>query len=423
MSDSELVSKGPCSDCGSSDACALYDDGHTHCFSCGVTHGASREGSSSEPLSPDLIPGEQAPLASRRLDLKIIEKFDYRVGKQRGETVQLAPYHDASGRVVAQKVRPRDKNRMSWVGDKKAALPLFGQAKWKSGGRMVVVTEGEIDAMSVAQAMGGTWPAVSIPDGAPSAAKAIAKAAAWLEGFDRVVFMFDMDDPGRAASVEAAAVLTPGKAYIAELPLKDANEMVKAGRSKELVDAAWQARAYRPDGIRSVGELKAKALAPPTFGLPFPFRTLTERTYGIRRRELYTIGAGVGSGKTTLFKQLMLSAMFPAMVAEDHEGMDLPPDWQTPRKVGAILLEEAPDKTLKTLAGMRIGKRVHVPGVEFDPAELEAAMEEMDGLLFPLRPLRREGLGRDQERHPLHGPRPGDQGCLPGSPHGPLGVR
>ena len=32
--ESILVSKGSCDECGSSDANALYDDGHTYCFSC-----------------------------------------------------------------------------------------------------------------------------------------------------------------------------------------------------------------------------------------------------------------------------------------------------------------------------------------------------------------------------------------------------
>lgn len=382
--ESELVSKGPCSDCGSSDACALYDDGHTHCFSCGKTHQGQGDGAQkapkSEPLSPDLVRGTAEPLTKRKLSLKTVEKFDYRVGSFRGQPVQIAAYHDASGRVVAQKLRFADKTDMPWMGNKKAALPLFGQSKWRDGGRMVVVTEGELDAMSVAQAMGLTWPAVSLPDGAHSAAKAIGKAAGWLEKFDRIVLMFDMDEAGQEAAVEAAALLTPGKVYIAALPLKDASDMVQAGRSKELVDAAWEAPQYRPDGILTVAELKERAVLPPTYGLPFPFPTLTKATYGIRRGELYGYGAGVGSGKTTLFKQLMLTTMMPELI-EDHSGIEVAQSG--PRKVGALLLEENPVKTLRTLAGMAMGKRIHVPGVEFDPEVLRATMDRMDGLFFP----------------------------------------
>lgn len=271
---------------------------------------------------------------------------------------------------------------MHWRGKKKAALPLFGQSKWQKGGRMVVVTEGEIDAMSVAQAMGLSWPAVSIPDGAHSAHKWVAKASDWLESFERVVFMFDMDDDGREAAVAAAEIITPGKAFIAELPLKDASEMLQAGRAKELVRAAWDARPYRPDGIRTVAELKHEAMTPPQWGLPWPWRGLTEATYGIRRGEIHMIGAGVGSGKTTAFKQLMASFARPELI-QDHDGIDLPPHALEPRKVGSILLEErAGRKTLKTVAGMIAGKRFHVPGVEFSEEELSDAIDSLDGLFF-----------------------------------------
>lgn len=387
--ESELLYKGACDFCGSSDARAVYDDGHSYCFACpeetawqaGEGDGTAHE-SSRARLPADLLQGDHAPLGKRKLTLKTVQQFDYRVGTEFGESVQIAPYHDASGRVVAQKIRPRDKASMHWRGKKKAALPLFGQAKWRKGGRQIVVTEGEIDAMSAAQAMNNTWPAVSVPDGAPSAAKAVAQAIDFLESFERVVFMFDMDDPGREAAAECAALITPGKAFIADLPLKDASEMLQAGREKELVNAAWQARPWRPDGIRTVSELRLEAMTPPSYGLPWPWRGITEQTYGIRRGEIQMIGAGVGSGKTTAFKQLMAAAMRPDLV-EDHSGLELPPQALEPRKVGAILLEEPPGrKTLKTVAGIVAGKRFHVPGVEFDPEELTAAIDSLDGLFF-----------------------------------------
>jgi len=58
-----------------------------------------------------------------------------------------------------------------------------------------------------------------------------------------------MDDVGRKGAAECAALLTPGKAYIAEIPLKDPSDMLVAGRAKELVSCLFDAREYRPDGI------------------------------------------------------------------------------------------------------------------------------------------------------------------------------
>lgn len=386
---SELLYKGPCDQCGSSDARAVYDDGHSFCFACpeetawqaGDGEGAAGDARGKPAALPrDLIRGDHAPLNKRKLSLVTCQKFDYRVGTQHGETVQLAPYHNAAGLVVAQKVRPKDKDGIHWVGKKKGILPLFGQSKWKAGGRMVVVTEGELDAMSASQAMGNTWPCVSVPDGAHSAHKAVAEASGWLEQFERVVFMFDMDDHGREAAALCASLVTPGKAFIAELPLKDASEMLQAGRERDIVNAAWQARPYRPDGLRTVADLRMEAMTPPTWGLPYPWKGLTEATMGIRRGEIVMIGAGVGAGKTTAFKQLMAAAMVPELV-EDHAcipGFRWDPE---PRKVGALLLEERPGrKTLKTLAGMVAGKRFHDPRVEYTLEELGAAIDRLDGL-------------------------------------------
>ena len=68
--------------------------------------------------------------------------------------------------------------------------------------------------------------------------KFVAQAIDWLDEYDKVVFCFDMDDVGRGVT-ECAALLTPGKAHIAELPLKDANDMLVANRSKELVNCLF----------------------------------------------------------------------------------------------------------------------------------------------------------------------------------------
>jgi twinkle protein len=68
--------------------------------------------------------------------------------------------------------------------------------------------------------------------------------------------MFDMDEPGAAAAKECAQLFTPGKCKIASLPLKDANEMLKAGRVAEIIDAIWGAKEFRPDGIVTLKDLK-----------------------------------------------------------------------------------------------------------------------------------------------------------------------
>jgi twinkle protein len=226
---------------------------------------------------------------------------------------------------------------------------------------------------------------VSLPQGAGSAKKAITKALQFLEGFEKVVLCFDEDEPGRKALEDVLPLFSPGKAHIAKLPVKDANDMVKAGRSKELVDAIWSAAPYRPSAIIDLDDIFEEACQPAQWGLPWPWLTFTKNTYGIRRGALYVWGAGTGSGKSTLMKQLMASAMRPDL-CEDHSSLGITP---VARKVASLFFEEQAPHTLKTLGGMVIQKRVHVPGVEYDADAHRAAMESFRGLFFPLKPKSR----------------------------------
>lgn len=304
-------------------------------------------------------------LPKRGLSEETCSKFKYGVGtSSHGKTVQVAQYYK-DGAVVAQKVRDSKKN-FAVLGDTKVLSKLlFGQHLWRDAGKRLIITEGEIDAMSVSQAQGNKWPVVSVPSGAQAAAKAVAHNIEWVERFDQVVFCFDSDDPGIQAAKECAQQLSPGKAYIAELPLKDANEMLMAKKGKELIDALWGAKQYRPDGIIDIASLTEAASADIEVGRPWPWDSLTAATYGRRRAELYGFGGGTGCGKSTVFKQ----------IAKHIIEVDRLP-------VGLLMLEEPPHLTAKTVAGMMMGKRVHVPGVDYDKDELRRTLDDLGGRVY-----------------------------------------
>lgn len=383
LNESELLYKTSCPSCGSSDANAIYDDGHSYCYSCrsfGKPDGVEANPTSSrEPRMDGLISGTVEALPKRGIDDRTAQKYHYQVGTFNGSKCHIAPYYDEAGSMVAQKIRLPNKE-FTVLGDLKAAMPFYGQQLCREGGKMIVICEGEIDAMSVTQAMGINWPAISVPTGAAGAKKAVSRALQFLESFEKVVFCFDEDEAGREGLAECLPLLSPGKAHVAALPLKDANEMVKAGRSRELSDAIWSARQYRPEAIVDLDDIMEEASEDSSWGLPWPWLTMTKATYGIRRGALYVWGAGTGSGKTTLMKQLMVTAMRPDL-AEDHSEIGLKTE---PRKVASLFFEEAPVHTLKTMGGMAIGKRVHVPGLDYDHDAHRAAMEGFKGLFYPI---------------------------------------
>jgi twinkle protein len=339
-SESTLVSKGPCDDCGSSDACATYDDGHTHCFSCGETrqNGASPGAATAAPKRPkELLPiGEYIDLNKRCLDEATCRRYGYSVGEDReGGVVQIATYCDPLGNPVAQKCRTPDKEFFVVGSLKKAGL--YGQHLWRTKGKRLIITEGEIDCLSVAQAQSLKWPVVSVPNGAQGAAKAIAAQLEWVSGYDEVVLWFDNDEPGRAAVEDCVKILPAGKVKVVFAPgdLKDANDVLRELGPTAVVNLLWEAKVYRPDGVLGGEELtveRLKAKTAPGWQTPYPL--VNAMTRGIRPRQLWVITAGTGVGKSTDAREWMYAALC--------EG----------KSCGAVFLEESVEDTAKYLVAL-----------------------------------------------------------------------
>jgi len=342
--ESEFIEHGPCTECGSSDGLAHYTDGHTYCFVCQVhTQGENGETVAKASAIPkDFLLGTFSDLKKRGINEKTCRKFGYMVGTRHGQPVQIAPYHDASGALCGQKLRSPDKD-FTWTGEAKPAV-MWGQHLWRDKGKMVVITEGEVDAMSISQLQDNRWPVVSLRNGAGGAKKDIARSIEWLEGFETVVLAFDMDDPGREAMAECAPLLTPGKCKVWNIPLKDANEMLVAGRAKELLDALWGAKVYRPDGIvegTSTWDLLVRCDDAATIDYPWP--DLQDKLLGLRQHEIVTFCAGSGVGKSQLCRELAVHAI--------RQG----------QRVGYIALEESVQRSIRGLVSITVDLPLHLP--------------------------------------------------------------
>lgn len=373
MSDSEsvFIRKEPCPACGSRNNLGVYTD-HAFCFGCDHweprgDNPAERKDRRPKMAAGLFYEGDFTALRARGITEETCRKFGYKVGKLGdGRTVQLAPF-TSGGSIVATKVRPRDKDEMFSTGDM-SDVDLFGQSLWGEGGKKVVVTEGELDAMSVSQVQGNKWPVVSITKGAKAAKKDIARNLKWLCSYDEVILMFDMDEPGQAAAKECAVLFPPGKCKLASLPMKDASELLVAGKGDQIVNAIWNAKGYRPDGVVKVSDIKEAALAPIIAGLPWFSKTLTEKTYGRRPGEIYAFGAGTGIGKTDFLTQ---------QIQYDVDTLG--------EKVGLFMLEQQPVETLKRVGGKFAGKCFHIPDGTWSQDELVEVIERLekdDNLFF-----------------------------------------
>ena len=355
--DSVFVGREPCPTCGSDDNLARYSDGHAYCFGATCNHYEPPTGQDrSDDVESDtrskpargLIEGQFMPLKARKLSEETARRYNYKVGLFNGQPAQLAGYTDDKGNVIAQKLRFADKKEgMPWVGDKKN-VGLFGAHLFGKGKR-IVITEGEIDAMTVYQAQGSKWPAVSLINGADGARKDIAKNLEYLANFDEIVLMFDEDEPGRAAVEAAAEVLTGHRVLVANLPRKDASECWVNGEQDKIVHAIWNAKPYAPPSVMFGEEIWTRLKnRPPVTSIPFPdyMPEMNRKVLGIRLGELDTWTSGSGMGKTTLIKQLQAHIFRSTNLNQ-----------------AIIHLEEPLEDTAESLLGVFMEKRLTLPSV------------------------------------------------------------
>ena len=297
LPEGNFISHTSCTKCGSSDANAVYDNGTTFCFSCRQWSKESSESRTPLPTKsyPKMIPQdiEYKSLDKRKISKDICRKYGYGwVTDHNGNKCQGATYFDHEGQPVAMKLRYPDKT-FKFIGEPKKAS-LFGKQLWGDGGKIITITEGEIDALSVAEAFDGKYPVVSIQNGAQAAKRTLAKELEWLNSFEKIYLWFDNDEAGRLALEECILLFPAGKVKIIQHnEFKDANDVLVNKGKAEVISTFYNAKEYRPDGIVTVEELEELVLKPVEYGLPWCFEGITKLTYGRRLGEVHLLGAGV----------------------------------------------------------------------------------------------------------------------------------
>jgi twinkle protein len=350
--ESEFVQHIPCPECGSSDANSLYSDGHEHCFAC--NRHTRPDGAEHLPVPAVSLPGEVQALRSRGLTAETCRKFGVRLDTA-GKRIIL-PYHDGDGRLVAYKSKYQDKSHPVT-----GKLPgtLFGQHLF-GGGKSIVITEGELDALAVWQAR-PNWPVVSVPLGAKSAKKAIQANLKYLLNFEEIVLFFDNDEAGQDAVQDCAPLLPGARTFIATAaPLKDANEALL--HSHDAVrQAIWNKRPWRPKAVVA-GESLYALVSAPLRGrdASWPFADLNDLTGGLRRGELVTLTAGTGVGKSTFCGEVA-----QALVNQGE-------------KIGYVALEESLQRTALRLMTVVASKPLHLDN-SIPPEDLRKAFEASVG--------------------------------------------
>lgn len=359
--------------CGSSDAMAVYskvsEEGEikldAFCFSCNNyfnQHQLEESG-----VKMDSVPVQHSK--QEQVDFSSIQSIPFRGWKERGitritskkygvhteiegETTVVSRYYPCTqdGKVVGYKKRSVPKDFIG-IGNTKATNELFGQAVFEAGQKYLVVTTGEEDAMAFAEVLRSTengndfWtPCISVTAGDGSIIKQFKANFEYIQSFSKVVLAFDNDESGQRYVEEAARLLSPGKAFIAKFPrdVKDASDLLKAGRVAELKSVFWKAVPFSRVDVLHLEQMWDDFEAEDSnVKIPFPpaWSHLNEMMNGgMERGEITVIGALTSIGKSSLINNIVYNLIE-----------------NTKFKVGAMYLEGTKREVVRDLISLDAG--------------------------------------------------------------------
>lgn len=236
----------------------------------------------------------------------------------KGKRVQAYPYYSQDGSVAGQKVRLPDKDfpfMKAEGGQQLGECQLFGRHVFGDRfDRQVIICEGELDAMSVAQEMNFKTAVVSVNAGAGNAKANLQKNYLWLDRFEDIVLWFDDDKPGRDAAEECAKLFKVGKVRIARHgEFKDASDVLQADQPGDIQTTIYAATRWRPKGIVNAADNEDDVTTvndeEHSFKFIWPWPELDAMFGPILPGQVVYNVAGTGVGKTTFTNHTVLSLM------------------------------------------------------------------------------------------------------------------
>lgn len=237
---------------------------------------------------------------------------------------------------------------------------FFGEDTIRGVPDVLLITEGEVDAMAASQMLGVyACDVVSLPDGANI--DVIKYKMKWLLKIPTVILCFDQDEVGQDAVDKVWELLPEVKVMTYEE--KDAFDMLQAGKEREFKDAYVKAGRYVPRTVLTVGDLDLSDPVP--LGLTYPWVKLTELTYGIQLNQVVGIGAAPGCGKSTFIKGIQAHLMF------EHG-----------EPIGIVSLEESQALSVRLLVGYLMNEQIHLPGAVYDGREANKILKSLDDKAF-----------------------------------------
>jgi len=260
-----------------------------------------------------IVPRESAIayLNSRGISRETAERYSITAFEDKPYVLWM-PLFDEEGKLVGAKER-----RMDWRETSK-----FPKEKWTAGSKpvlfgitqcvdfeYVVITEGLIDALSVAEA--GIKNACSVPGGMNND-KWISLNYAWLMKFDRIIVFGDFED-GRVTLLKDISARLPTKIYVVRdsdyLGEKDANAILQKFGAEEVRNCVNNAIPLQVDHVVDLSEVEDEDLSEMPrvkTGVDELDRVLGG---GIYYGQVCLLAGKRGEGKSTFMSQMFADAL------------------------------------------------------------------------------------------------------------------
>lgn len=339
----------PYTECASSDAFSYDTDKRLgKCHSCGSGYPSNKP---MFPWAKDEYPFPEKPVDVMKLEVakstyEGIRGLDPDVAKIYGIQLQLSaddvPVRYAFKHKENIKYRGYDEKKF-WTKERGVPMDdLFGP-EFNAGGKRLYLTEGEFDAASLYQALGKTYPVMSIPSASISE-KFIKKNFAYMDSFSELVYAGELDEAGKKAAEKVYGAFPSKFFYVPLTKFKDANDFIQNGAETELKWAALKPQRYSPENFYvSLDRFQTllRDETPYEF-VPTPCAALNEAIQGHTKGGMTLYKAYPGSGKTTLFRYFQYDLLK-----------------NTDQKIAVLHLEEAKSTTLRGLASYELGKNVN----------------------------------------------------------------
>ena len=312
------ITRQPCPhpSCSSSDAFAYNTDGYGVCFSCSNSYPKAGVKYSEEAL-------ELYPLGdSSSYDTPAPIQTDAKYVSVRGIT-EATMEHYGVKTVVSPDGSPKSQTYVYPSGSTKTrSFPksftasgkmdeLFGMNLFTRGSsKSVTIVEGELDALSAWQMLGGVGnryvnPVVSLPSASPS--KVFwENVVPWLDGFEKIILSVDADGPGDAVAQKINNIFPKKVFRVDHSTHKDANEFLQAGKSSEYKSAWFNAQRFMPDNVLHSSDdlLKLFDHTPDHSYVPTGIPDFDAKAMGLMQGHLTVFKAPTGIGKTELMRYL-----------------------------------------------------------------------------------------------------------------------